>query len=125
MMLRSDKGSALVEALIGAGIIALTLGTMYATTIESASRNRIAEDKRMALLIAQSELASVGPVLAIQPGVTSGVEAGYAWHIEIEPFTARSDTASAGQLWRVTVTVGNSRKANLVTLATLALAPGT
>ena len=121
---RSDRGFALVEALIGAGIIAVTLGAMYSATIASASRSRLAEDKRVALLIAQSEMASVGPVLAVQPGVTSGEEFGYTWHIAIDPYNTFSSTATAGQLWRVTVTVGNNIHPNLATLSTLALGPG-
>jgi hypothetical protein len=119
--MRRESGSALVEALIGSAIVALTLATMYRAVTDSAARNRMAEEKRFANLIAQSELASVGPIVPVAPGVTTGVEAGLPWRIQIEPLPANPPASTAGQLWRVTVSVRNSRGAQLVTLSTLAL----
>ncbi|HEY1962971.1 MAG TPA: hypothetical protein VGG69_11170 [Rhizomicrobium sp.] len=120
-MKRRESGSALVEALIGAAIVAVTLATMYRAVTDSASRNRMAEEKRFANLIAQSELATVGPIVPVAPGVTTGLEVGLPWRIQIEPLSTNPPASTAGQLWRVTVSVRNSKGAQLVTLSTLAL----
>ena len=120
-MKRRDSGSALVEALIGSAIVALTLATMYRSVTDSAARNRMAEEKRFANRIAQSELAAVGPIVPVAPGVTTGVEAGLPWRIQIEPLPTNPPASTAGQLWRVTVSVRNSRGSQLVTLSTMAL----
>ena len=120
-MKRRESGSALVEALIGSAIVALTLATMYRSVTESAARNRMAEEKRFANLIAQSELASVGPIVPVAPGVTTGVEAGLPWRIQIEPLPTNPPASTAGQLGHVTVSVRNSRGRQLVTLSTMAL----
>jgi hypothetical protein len=116
-----DRGSALIEAVIGSAIVALTLGTMYRAITDSAARNRIAEEKRFATLIAQSELAAVGPVVPVQAGITSGVELGLPWRIQIEPFAGNLPVSNAGQVWRVTVSVRNSHGAQLTSLSTLML----
>ena len=120
-MTRRDGGSALVEALIGSAIVALTLATMYRAITDSAARSRMAEEKRFATMIAQSELATVGPIVAVEPGVTTGVELGYPWRIQIEPVAGNISASTAGQLWRVTVSVRNPHGALLVSLPTLAL----
>jgi hypothetical protein len=119
-MRRRDGGSALVEALIGSAIVALTLATMYRSVTDSASRNRTAEEKRFATLIAQSELATVGPIVPVAPGVTTGVELGYPWRIEIDPVPG-APVSTAGQVWRVTVSVRNPKGRLLVAIPTLAL----
>jgi hypothetical protein len=123
-MKRYQAGSALVEALIGTAIVALTVGTMFHAVSESAARNRMAEEKRFAALIAQSELAAVGPVIPIEPGVASGVEAGLTWRIQIEPYAGPSVPSKAGQLMQVSVSVHNHRGRQLLALNTLAIAPG-
>jgi hypothetical protein len=120
-MNRGDSGSALVEALIGSAIVALTLATMYRAVTDSAARNRMAEEKRFANLIAQSELATVGPIVPVAPGVTTGVETGMPWRIQIEPLPTDPPASTAGQLWRVTVSVRNPKGARLVLLSTVAL----
>ena len=119
-MRRRDQGSALVEALIGSAIVALTLATMYRSVTDSAARNRAAEEKRFATLIAQSELATVGPIVPVVPGITTGVELGYPWRIEIDP-VPNVAVSTAGQIWRVTVSVRNPKGRLLVAIPTLAL----
>jgi len=113
-----------VEALIGSAIVALTLGAMYHATMNSAARNRMAEEKRFANLIAQSELATVGSMVRIEPGVTTGIQAGFPWRIQIEPFAADLPASNAGQVWRVTVSVRNPKGRALAVISTLALGQG-
>lgn len=119
--MRGERGSALVEALIGSAIVALTLGTMYRAITDSAARNRMAEERRFATLIAQSELAAVGPIIPVQPGITSGVELGLPWRVTVEPYSANLPASNAGQVWRVTASVRNAKGAPLTSITTLAL----
>lgn len=123
-MRKRDSGSALVEALIGSAIVAMTLGTMYRAVTDSAARNRMAEEKRFATLIAQSELASVGSIVPVQPGVTSGVEVGFPWRIQIEPLAMNLPPSTSGTVLQVTVSVRNPKGRQLASISTLALAQG-
>ena len=123
-MRKRESGSALVEALIGSAIVAMTLATMYRAVTDSAARNRMAEEKRFATLIAQSELATVGPIVPVQPGITSGIEVGFPWHIQIEPLPVNLPASSAGTVLRVTVSVRNPKGRQLASISTLALGPG-
>ncbi len=123
-MKRREQGSALVEALIGTAIVALTVGVMYRAIIDSTARGRMAEEKRFAGLIAQSQLSSVGVTIPVEPGINSGIEAGFGWRVQIEPYTGPSVPSKIGSLWRVTVSVSNPKGRQLVALSTLALAKG-
>jgi general secretion pathway protein I len=118
-----QSGSAVIEAVIGAAIVSLALATMLQAVVDTASRNRLAEDKRMASLVAQSELATVGSLVPVEPGVTSGIVAGYRWHIQIEPFNGNVPQTTAGQPMSVTVIVDNAAGRQLATLHTVALGP--
>ncbi|MEI9930344.1 MAG: hypothetical protein WDM89_07265 [Rhizomicrobium sp.] len=128
-MRRGENGSALVEALIGAAIVMGTLAGMYEAIRESAAHNHMIEDRRVALMIAQSELAAVGPVIPAAPGITEGTEGDFYWRIDIEPYgQAQQQTAFgappnlAGVLCAVQVTVTDSRRRPLANLTTLTLA---
>jgi hypothetical protein len=123
-MKKRESGSALVEALIGSAIVAMTLGTMYRAVTDSAARNRMVEEKRFATLIAQSELATVGPIVPVQPGITSGIEVGFPWRIQIEPLPANLPASTSGTVLQVTVSVRNPKGRQLASIATLALGPG-
>jgi hypothetical protein len=123
-MRKRDSGSALVEALIGSAIVAMTLGTMYRAVTDSAARNRMVEEKRFATLIAQSELATVGPIVPVQPGITSGIEVGFPWRIQIEPLPVSLPASTSGTVLQVTVSVRNPKGRQLASISTLALGPG-
>ena len=118
-----QSGSAVIEAVIGAAIVSLALATMLQAVVDTASRNRLAEDKRMASLVAQSELATVGSLVPVEPGVTSGIVAGYRWHIQIEPYSGNVPQTTAGQPMSVTVIVNNATGRQLAALRTVALGP--
>ncbi|HEX3651795.1 MAG TPA: hypothetical protein VHU18_03115 [Rhizomicrobium sp.] len=120
-----EAGSALVEALIGSAIVALALGTMFHSIVDSAARNRMAEEKRFATLIAQSELATVGSLVPVAPGVTTGLSLGFPWRIQIEPMENPLPPSNAGTVWRVTVSVRNPKGRQLASISTLAIGQGT
>ena len=125
MSTRGETGSALIEAMVAAAIIAVTLASMYGAILESAARNRMAEQRRMALLIAQSELAAVGSAIPAVPGVTEGTQGNFYWRVDIEPYGDGPPASMVGQLCTVTVQVADPRRAPLAQLTTLTLARGT
>jgi len=123
---RREGGSAFVEAIIAAAIVALALGTTWRVVADSAARDRAAETRRTALLVAQSELADIGEDIPLVPGDASGQSGDLAWRVEIAPYAESEDKSSAGTLLEVAVSVsplaGGPR---LVTLHSLRLAAGT
>lgn len=122
----TDAGSAFVESIIAAAIVAMALGATYRVIADSAARDRATEARRTALLIAQSELASVGADIPLAPGDTSGQSGDMTWRVEISPYGAGEDKNAAGELLRVAVSVGpQAGGPDLVTLQSLRLGPGT
>lgn len=130
-MKRGETGYALVEAMIGSAIVAGSLAAMYAAIYESSARNRMAEERRTAMMIAQSELAAVGSTIPAAPGITEGTEGDFYWRVEIEPFGANTQPAGFGAppspvgiLCMVKVMVGDQRRAPLANLTSLTLSKG-
>ena len=126
-----ESGFALVEAMIGAAIVAVSLATMYAAIYESAARNRMAEQRRTAMMIAQSELAAVGSIIPAAPGTTEGTEGDFYWRVDIAPFGANTQQSGfgtppspVGVLCVVKVTVADQRRAPLANLSSLTLSKG-
>ncbi len=119
-----DAGSAFIETLIAAAIIALVLGTTYRAVADSAARHRMAEARRAALLIAQSELAAVGAEIPMAPGRTTGVDGGYVWQVDVSPYSAAAQKSRAGDLYRVAVSVRpRAPSRGLASLDSLRLVP--
>ncbi|HVZ91402.1 MAG TPA: hypothetical protein VG843_07105 [Rhizomicrobium sp.] len=121
-MRRGESGSALIEAIVGAAIIATTLVAMYQAIRESASHNLMAEERRTAIMIAQSELAAVGPVIPAAPGVTEGADGDFYWRVDIVPYAGGPAPSIAGVLCSVRVTVTDRQRRPLATLNSLTLA---
>jgi type II secretory pathway component PulK len=123
-MREHENGSVLIEAMVAAAIIALMLGTMYGSIGDTAMRERVVTQKRMALLIAQSEMDAVGSVLPLTPGATGGVDGAYAWRVDIQPYSVSQAAGTSGPLFQVTVSVReNGGNVALVTLKSLTLGP--
>jgi hypothetical protein len=111
-----------VETLIAAAIVATALGSTFQVIVDSAARERGAEARRTALLLAQSELADVGSEIAVAPGRSDGVWGDLAWRVDIDSYAAGDGANPVGALYEVTVRV--HRRAGgpaLVTLRTLRL----
>jgi type II secretory pathway pseudopilin PulG len=130
-MKRGEAGSALIEAMVGAAIVAGSLAAMYAAIYESSARNRMAEARRTAMMIAQSELAAVGSIIPAAPGITEGTEGDFYWRVDIEPYGANAQPAgfgtppsAVGILCVVKVLVGDQRRAPLANLTSLTLVKG-
>lgn len=116
-----EEGSILLETLIALTIVAFMLAAVYRAIGESVLRSRAAEERRVALMIARSQLAAVGSDIPLASGRTRGQAAGMAWRVEIG---ARGGSASrSGRLMAVTVVVEPMRaRAAPLTLRTLRLA---
>jgi hypothetical protein len=82
-----ESGSVLIEAMVAAAMVAIMLGAMYRSIGDSAMRDHALAEKRMALLIAQSEMDSVGSILPVVPGSAGGTQDGFAWRVDIQPWT--------------------------------------
>jgi hypothetical protein len=117
-----ESGPVLIEAMVASAMVALMLGAMYTSIGDTTMRERVVAQKRVALLIAQSEMDAVGSTLPLAPGSTGGVNGPYTWRVSIEPYVAALGVSNAGPLLQVTVSVRESgSNVALVTLKTLAL----
>ncbi|HWA88829.1 MAG TPA: hypothetical protein VG889_02260 [Rhizomicrobium sp.] len=128
---KGDAGSVLVEAMVGSAIIALTLAGMYEAIVTATAHNRMAEDRRNAIMIAQSELAAVGPIIPTVPGTTEGQQGDFYWRVDISLYGQSAATPQLGQLPNqagalslVTVTVADRKRRPLSVLQSLTLSRG-
>jgi hypothetical protein len=119
--MRRDAGTAFIDTMVAAAIVALCLGTMYRVTADTAHRSAALSETRTALLIAQSQLAAAGFEMPLTPGVTSGRQGAFVWNVAVAP--SGEGASNAGRLWSVTVSVGREGAPVSVTLRTLRLAP--
>jgi hypothetical protein len=119
-MTGDDRGSALMEALVSAAIVAGVLAAAFQVAAEASRRREAIEERRTALLIAQSQLATVGAAIPSLPGDTSGADGGYSWRLHAEPSRAEGQAAP---LLQVTVAVRRTGgTADLAVLRTLRVA---
>lgn len=119
-----DRGSVFIDSMVAAAIVALALGATFQAIGEGARRSRDVEAHRMALMVAQSQLAAVGSQYPLHPGVSTGEANGYVWRIDVSPYTEGVESSAAGGLWRVAVSVEERAGGpDLVSLHTLRLGP--
>jgi type II secretory pathway pseudopilin PulG len=97
-------GFALVETLIATAIIAGMLAAVFQVIQTGAQQSRSVEQRRLAILTAQSQLAAVGASENNRLGESRGVSNEISWRISITP-RGRSRTSTA-RLEDVTVTTG-------------------
>jgi hypothetical protein len=117
-----DAGSVFVEAVIAAAIVAVALGGTFRVIADSAARSRAVEARRVALLLAQSEMALVGTEIPLAAGDSAGLAGELVWRVRIGAYAEGSAANSAGALWRVDVSVRpRSGGEPLVSLASLRL----
>jgi len=105
-MKRSDRGSAFIEALVGSAIVSMAVLSMLGAARQSVKAERSIDARRMASLIAQSELATVGTVIPLRVGTTTGSDGAYAWRIDIAQSDAPALSESSDRLFVVSVSVG-------------------
>jgi type II secretory pathway pseudopilin PulG len=123
-MTRGDAGSVFIEALVATTIVAAVLGVTFESLAAADRRHRDIEQRREALMIARSELASVGAAVAVTPGDVEGVEGDFSWRIRIDAGPSETTVASrVGAPDLVTVSVRPLQGGpDMVVLRTLRLA---
>lgn len=103
---RSKEGFALAETLVASAIVAGMLGITLQVLTTRARTTRMIEDRRLATLVAQSQMSvfiAASDTDQLQShGRTSGVE----WHVIIEPYPTRY---AQPRLERVSVDAGTGR----------------
>lgn len=121
---RRRAGSVLVEALVATAIVAVIMVGVLRVAGDSLARHRTVEARRMALMIARSQLAGVGFVAPLAEGTRTGEENDYVWRTEVSRCAGEAPESTAGQLYCVTVAVRpRDRERAAVTLSTRRLAP--
>jgi len=123
-MSRRDGGAIFVEALVAAAIVGMILAATFRVVAAGAARERMAEARREALLVAQSELSAVGAEIPLSEGSTDGVAGDLVWRVDIASAGQLGDDNTAGALWRVAVSARpRAGGVPLIVLKTLRLAP--
>ncbi len=102
----TQNGFALVETLIATAIIAVMLGVTLQAIALGARQTRMIEDRRQAMLIAQSQLSAAGAAQSDVFGDSNGLTSGIRWRITRRPY--RTDQPSVARLEEVTVTAGRA-----------------
>jgi hypothetical protein len=121
---RHDSGAIFVESLVAAAIVAMILVVTFRVVADGAAHARTTEQRRVALLIAQSELAAVGSEIPVAAGESSGDSGDMTWTVDISPYSDESGASTVGALWRVAVSVRpRAERRDLVRLRTLRLGP--
>jgi hypothetical protein len=121
---RPDAGEIFMESVIAAAVVALIMVAMFRVITDAAMHTRMNEQRRVALLVAKSELAEVGSEIPIASGANAGVSGDMAWSVQVSPYSDDSGASSVGNLWAVDVYVRPRAGGRpLVRLRTLRLGP--
>jgi prepilin-type N-terminal cleavage/methylation domain-containing protein len=115
-----EAGFTLPEALVASAIVAAMLGVTLNVVQNNARAARINEERRAALLVAQSQLAVAEVAVPGRFAEREGESGGIDWRLRIEPFRT---AFSAPELDQLTVTAGQGPSGQpLVELTTLRVA---
>ncbi len=115
-----EAGYSLIETLVAIAIIAGALGVTAQVISSGARQTRAVEDRRLAILVAQSQMAAVGAAQNSRFGDSRGVTDGVRWRIAVKPWS--SGVASPVRLEEVVVTTGLETGGDLFTLRTIRVA---
>lgn len=80
----AETGAVVVEALVAVLIIAAMAGLWFDTIVQGARQQHGLADRRLAMLVVESQAATVGIIGAT--GERRGSDAGMDWQIDVEPF---------------------------------------
>ena len=99
----AQRGFTLVETLIALAIIAGALAATLQVVVSQIRATRMIDERRMAMLVAQSQLAAIAAAADSGQFETRGRTSGVAWRAAIAPYPTRfarprieSVTVSAG-----------------------------
>lgn len=82
---RGEQGFSLVEAMVSLAIVAAITGAFYQLLASNRAARQAVDDRRMAMLVAQSALDLAAVVGPSAPAARSGRSAGYAWQARGAP----------------------------------------
>lgn len=117
---QKEGGFTLPEALVASAIVAAMLGVTLGVVQNNARAARVNEERRAALLVAQSQLAAAQVAVPGRFAAREGKSGQIGWSLRIEPY--RGAVASPA-LDRITVTAGAGPSGEpLVELTTLRVA---
>lgn len=88
-MKRSSEGFALVEAVVALGIVAAILGITFEAVAAGRRAMASAEERRTAMLQAQSLQSQLGATIPLVAGTSSGQSGDFDWRVEISPKSSR------------------------------------
>lgn len=117
----NDRGSILIETVVALAIVAMILATCYEVIGDGAGRERRARDIRLAVLTAQSQLASVGTTIPLD-GTTAGIDGAVNWRVEVRTLGDEAGAAGAPMLVSVSAAVRSDPSARVM-LRSIRLAP--
>lgn len=117
---QGERGFTLPEALVASAIVAAMLGVTLNVVQNNARAARINEERRAALLVAQSQLAMAEVAVPGRFVTREGRSAAIAWALRIEPY---GSALASPALDQITVTAGTGPSGlPLVELTTLRVA---
>lgn len=117
----AETGSILVETLVAIAIVGLSLGAFFKSVSGAVDRDHGLADRQLAMLVAESTLASVGDAIAIAPGRSRGTDHGFDWQIDITPIATNDSLAGRPTRVEVSVTSATAPDHVLARLSTLRL----
>lgn len=114
---KREGGFTLPEALVASAIVAAMLGVTLNVVQNNARAARVNEERRTALLVAQSQLAVAEVAVPGRFALREGSSGTIGWQLRIEPFRG---TLASPALDQITVTAGQGPSGQpLVELTTL------
>ena len=117
---KGEVGFSLPETLVASAIVAAMLGATLNAVQDNARAARVNEERRAALLVAQSQLAAARVTLPDRLASLEGRSGDIGWTVRIEPY--RGALANP-PLDRITVTAGTGPTDRpLVEISTLRMA---
>lgn len=114
-----QAGFTLIEALIALAIIAAITGALVETVTADAHARYAVEQRRSALLIAQSAMDRARGGEAVDDGHSAGPGPELAWHIDRAPYEQDTVPFAETHLEQLIVTVTDSGGHPLVRLASV------
>jgi prepilin-type N-terminal cleavage/methylation domain-containing protein len=115
----NDDGFSLIEALVALAIIAAMTGALVETLAADAHARLAVQQRRMALLVAQSALDRARGGEAVNTGHSDGPGPALQWHIDRQPYQESAVPFAATRLEQLTVTVADPGGHRLVRIATV------
>lgn len=122
-LISGELGFSLIEALIALAIIAATTGALVETVAADAHVRFVLQQRREALLIAQSAIDRAKGGEAVSAGHSQMPGSGLSWQIDREPYEGSAAPLIASiRLEQLTVTVEDASRHQLARLTTIRIA---